>query len=221
MREADAERDIERRTPEEIAASLADKIRGCTVFVGTGQYSPYKGHERVSIIYVDHDEKRDNPHVWDRFFANASFAALCEALRLYARDVFVGEVDTMYGTPWSYAWTMPPSPLRVYDRQGGLVVMTNDTLHVREGSSWTTIARHDVTRVVGWLSPDWSKHEVRIERHNGASILIAENEEYMALADPTYDGINLMCDAAWVGRLGNALAKGIGVPYSANDRALE
>lgn len=219
MREADAERDIDRRTPKEIAAALSKRIHGTTLLVGGGQYSPHTGHARVSVL-VDKEDNKPTI-VLDRFLAESAIAPFCNALRNYAREVFEGEFDTMYATPWSYAWTRAPAPLRVYDRQGLLVVKKNDLICVRRSSGWASIAQNEIARVVGWLSVDWYGREVWIEARNAERVIVAEGNEPMALADPTYDGIDLMCDAAWVGRLGKALAQGIGVPYVPNDRALE
>jgi len=220
MREADAERDIDRRAPEEIAASLSKRIHGATLLVGGGQYSPYAGHARVSVVVVDQPDQKPII-IWDRFLAKSAIAPFCNALRSYAREVLEAEFDTMYATPWSYVWTRAPAPLRVYDREGLLVVMKNNAVQLRRSSDWTSIARDEITQVVGWLSGDWYRREVWLEARNAERITVAEGTEPMALADPTYDGIDLMCDAAWVGQLGKALATGIGVPYVANDDALE
>lgn len=220
MQQADADRDIDRRALDEIAASLSEVIVGATLLVGRGQYSPYPQHKRVTVLVVDR-EGQTPVVVWDRFFNENAIVAFCAALRVYAGEVFHGEFDTMYGTPWAYAWTCPPAPLRVYDRKGLLVVIKNNAVHVRRARQWAVLTQSEIARVVGWLSPDWYNREVSIEARNGERLLVAQSEEAMALADPTYDGIDLMCDASWVGRLGKAIAKGLGVPYAANDSALE
>lgn len=219
MNEADAERDIDRRSPEDIAASLSPQIVGASLLVGPGQFSPHRGHERVCVLAVD--QNKPPTMLWDGFFAADAIAALCVSLRKFAKDVWAGEFDTMYATPWSYAWTCPPEPVQVYDREGLLVVGKNDVVLVRSSSGWATMPRKEIARVVGWLSDDWHRREVLLEAESGERLLVAEAEEAMALLDPTYDGIDVMFDASWVGSLGHALAKGIGVPYVATDRALQ
>lgn len=219
MNEADAERDIDRRSPEDIAASLSKQIVGASLLVGPGQFSPHRGHERVSVLAVDQDKPPSI--VWDGFFAADAIAALCVCLRKFAKEVWAGEFDTMYATPWYYAWTCPPEPLQVYDRDGLLLVMKNEVVLVRSSSGWSNMPRKDIARVVGSLSDDWHKREVLLEAESGERLLVAEAEEAMALLDPTYDGIDVMFDASWVGGLGRALANGIGVPYVVTDKALE
>ena len=220
MNAADAERDIDRRSPEEIAASLREDLPNATLLVGPGQFSPYAGHERISILVVeDHAEKK--PYViWDRFLPTHTIAPLCEALRGYAREVWPGEFDTMYGTPWTYAWTTMPNKLRLYDALGLLFAVENGSFALRYENVMVTVSSDEVVQVVGWLSADWSERGVRLDLRDGKPLMIAERTEAMAQLDPTYDGIDLMCDASWVGRLGQAMAQGLGVPYVAEDSAL-
>ncbi len=220
MNAADAERDIEHATPEEIAASLQPRLHGATVLVGPGQYSPYAGHQRVTVLVVDHHAE-NKPHViWDRFLPTHAIAPLCEALRAYAHEVCPGEFDTMYGTPWSYAWTTPPNAFRLYDEQGLLLAVQHDEAVFRRENTMTLVPLPEIVQVVGWLSPDWCERGVRIDVRQGKPLAVAEQTEPMAHLDPTYDGINLMCDAAWVGRLGKTIAKGLGVAYVPEDSAL-
>ncbi len=220
MNAADAERDIERATPEEIAASLQAHLHGATVLVGPGQYSPYANHGRVIVLVVDpHAENK--PHViWDRFLPTPAITPLCEALRAYAREACLGEFDTMYGTPWGYAWTTPPNVFRLYDEQGLLLAVRDGAVCFRRQNTMALIPLQDIVQAVGWLSPDWSERGVRLDLREGPPLMVAEKTEYMAHLDPTYDGIDLMCDAAWVGQLGNAIATGLGVAYVAEDSAL-
>ena len=215
-----AERDIDRRSPAEIALSLHAFLPSTTLFVGYGQYSPYRDHERVMVLVVSSRDSGLPMVIWDRFYPVSAISSLCEALGVYAREVWRGEFDTMYATPWSYAWTTSPGLFRLCDRQGLLVEVLDDTVALRRPDSIMTISRSDVLKVVGWLSPDWYKRGVRMDLRQGSSLDIAETEEPMAHADPTYDGIDLMCDAAWVGMLGKAMAAGLGVPYIAEDSAL-
>lgn len=220
MNAADAERDIERRSPDELAASLRELLRNTTVLVGPGQFSPYAGHGRISILVVDDHTGKDPYVIWDRFYANETLGPLCNALRAYADEVWPGEFDTMYGTPWSYAWTTPPNAFRLYDEKGLLFAVQDDTVVLRREQIMTVVHLRDVVQVVGWLSPDWSERGVRLDLQQGKQLLVAERTEPMAYLDPTYDGIDLMCDASWVGQLGKTMATGIGVSYMPEDSAL-
>ena len=144
MNAADAERDIERSTPDEIAASLQSRLHGATVLVGPGQYSPYAGHQRVTVLVVD-DQAQSKPHViWDRFLPTHAITPLGEALGPYTREVCPGEFDTMYGTPWSYAWTTPPNSFRLYDRAGLLFAAQNDSFVLRYESVLVTASLEEI-----------------------------------------------------------------------------
>ncbi|HRI63001.1 MAG TPA: hypothetical protein PK156_02155 [Polyangium sp.] len=215
-----AERDLGSREPAEIVESLREFIQDETIFVGHGQYSPYATHKRVTVLVVNDRDLRPPEIIWDRFFPMSALPALREAIGVHAREVWHGELDTMYGTPWSYAWTTSPGPFRICDRQGVLVESRADVVVLRQEAAPLVIPRVDIVQVVGWLAPDWAKRGVRIELRRGESIGVATNEEAMAILDPTYDGIDLMFDAAWVTSLGNAMAAGLGVPYVAEDSAL-
>lgn len=219
MSERDAERDIDRRLPEDIALSLQSQIQDATLLVGPGQYSPHAHHARVMILRVDRQGEEPSV-VWDRFFHRESISRLKEALYSYAKIVWLGEFDTMYGTPWSHAWTTPPEILRVYGRQGCIVQIESDKIHINRGDTRVILSVSEVAHVAGWLSPDWYKREVWIVKRNGEHIVVGEAEEAMAHLDPTYDGLDLMCDAAWVKQLGEAIAAGIGVSYTSDDSTL-
>lgn len=221
MRTADPDRDIDRRSPSEIAKELRSSIQGQALLVGPGQFSPHAGHARVTILAVDAAPNRE-PHVlWNRFFPRDALDSLRTALALYAHQVLPAEFDTMYATPWGYAWTVAPAPLYVYDPHGCVVQPMLDAVSVRHDGSMIVIARGDIVQVQGWLSPDWHRREVQLMTRTFGQLVVAATEEAMALADPTYDGIDLMCDASWVGQLGKSMAHGLNVPYVVNDRALE
>ncbi|MBK9265623.1 MAG: hypothetical protein IPM54_38270 [Polyangiaceae bacterium] len=215
--EANPERDIDRRSPNTIAASLRDAVMGKTLLVGPGQFSPHSKHERIFIIAVD-----EEPTIlWDRFYPEKDIGALRNALRSYARVVFEGEHDAMYATAWSFAWTCPPAPLRVYDRSGIIVAVDDDVLRLGRSDGRVAIPVIDIACIEGWLSGDWVKRQVRIVTTHAEWFVVAECTEWFVMIDPTYDGIDLMCDASWVGQLGHAMAKALGVPYNSDDSALQ
>lgn len=215
-RNRDAERDIDRRSPADVAQSLRPVIEGLTLVVGPGQFSPYEGQKRVSVLRVD--EVGAPRIVWDRFYATSAIDALRGALAAYAFEVWPGELDTMYATGFSFVWTVPPAPLRVYDREGLVAARRDGDIELFRAN--TRVRVGDVARFVGWLSADWVSRGVSLELRTGERVVVAETKEWAASVDPTYDGIDVLCDAAWVASLGKALARGIGVEYVAEDQAL-
>jgi hypothetical protein len=217
LKDRTADTDIDRRTPAEIAASLRPILAGATVLVGPGQYSPYPEHERVGVLRVSGWEKPEL--VWDRFYPKSKIDVLRTALRGVCR-VLAGEFDTMYATGWSFAWTVRPTPFRVFDSAGVIAVEEGAILRLRRDGAPVDIAVRDIERVSAWVAADWVARGVSIVKRGGERIDVAVAHEWMAAIDPTYDGLNLLCDAAWAAQLGKAMGRGLGVPYEAEDIAL-
>jgi hypothetical protein len=214
----DPEKDIDRRAPEDIAASLQRSLSGGAALVGTGQYSPYPEHPRVSVLRVD--EGAIPSLVWDRFFPDKALPDLRRALSAFC-EVFEGEVDTMYATGWSFAWTVPPAPLRAYNTDGLLMAIEGGIARVTPRSSAAVaVPIGQIESVLGWVSDDWVRRGVSLVTSSGQHVVVAEVEDPFVLIDPTYDGINLLCEAAWAAQMGKALAKGLGVRYVAGDSVL-
>jgi hypothetical protein len=212
-----ADTDIDRKTPAEIAASLRPSLEGATVLVGPGQYSPYPEHERVGVLRVSGWEKPEL--VWDRFYPKSKIGVLRTALRGVCR-VLDGEFDTMYATGWSFAWTVLPTPFRVFDSVGALAAEEGGALHLRRNNAPVDIPVREIERVAGWVAADWVARGVSIVKRGGERIDVAVTHEWSVAIDPTYDGLNLLCDAAWAAQLGKAMARGLGVPYVSEDIAL-
>ena len=200
--------------PDLVAEQIRAEIEGGLLIVGPGQFSPWPGHERVAVLRVDRAEP---VLVWDAFHPREHVAALRAALGTLS-TVWPGELDMMYATPWSYAWTIAPAPFRLYDRSGLMGALEDRCLTLR--ASDRRVRAADVASVLGWAGDDAADRGVDLVLPSGARVTVAVEHELAAVVDPTYDGIDLMFDASWVPVLGRSLATALGVDYAATERAL-
>jgi hypothetical protein len=128
-----------------------------------------------------------------------------------------GGWDVMFATSWQWAWG--GAPFSVCSRRGVAVRVLGPgraALH--------TLARvheHEVLRVCAEINDQWTVHRVGVETSGGRTLWIARHIEPFAVLDPTYDGLNLLADAAWAAELGKSLAGALAVPYAGNDLALK
>jgi hypothetical protein len=169
------------------------------------QYSPSPGR-RVLVF-------RDGTLLADRW-VKASDLPQLEAALATGRRVRRGECDAMYATGWSYLWTVDGPPLEIWDHEGTLVRQDGDLLRFRGGDSCRAI---DVAHVHGYLEDAWVTRGVRCVLKSGTSITVAEDKDSFVLVDPTYDGLNISFDAAWVVSLARALCTVLAVPLQTDD----
>ncbi len=140
-----------------------------------------------------------------------------DALRARLRCDPPGGWDVMFATSWQWAWG--GAPFSVYSRRGVVVRVLGPGR-----AAVHTLARvheHDVSRVCAEINDGWTVHRVGVETSGGQTVWIARHIEPFAALDPTYDGLNLLADAAWAVELGKSLAGALAVPYAGNDLALE
>ena len=202
----------------EVAAALRSQARGATLLVGPGQYGPGEGLSRICVLRLE-DARRPRL-LWDGPLADAEVATLVQALGAFAR-VWPGELDTMYATPWSLAWTVQPGAFRLYQRWGLRCAVEGEALQLHgRFRRPVLVPRGSIRQVLGWVSEDWVRRGVSLEVTSGPPLVLARHRDWAVGLDVTYDGINLMVDCTWVWRLGRCLAQALGVPYVGNDEAV-
>lgn len=178
---------------------LAEVARGDHLLVAIGQYSPVP-LEVVRAFVIDVARR---PQVLaDTWIAPSELEVV--AATLGARR---GETDAMYGTAWKLVWTAG----NVWDRRGRRAWVDAGQLHLESD----VVDAADVRAVEGFVSEGAVTRGVRIALRSGTRLAVAKQRELMAMIDPTYDGLDAMCDAAWVESLGRALAGALEVPYEA------
>lgn len=190
-------------SPTDPSSVLAQLPAGKSPFLlACGQYSPLPDQvERVGIL-------QGSRCLADHWLRTEDISPLAHALR-GSRKVRRGQWDVMYATRWKYAWTTDGRPVEVWDRKGRLLWQEGTRLQ------FGTAPGVDVETLVGVeadLSDDWVHRRVRLVTAGSKPITVAAQTDRISLIDPTYDGFNILCDAAWTVSLANAIAAALDLP---------
>ena len=204
-------------TLEQVQKLLLDR-RGAgsqDVLAAEGQYSssPSVGR-RVLLLTL---QKGRLGQVGDLWLSPGDLAALIGGEKV--SGLLPGWCDAMYSDRWNYAWTREPGRLRLWKRRGLILEASAEAVHITPGwlSPGRTLKSAALLRVRGWLSEDWVKRGVKLELRNGEAITVASRREAMALMDPTYDALDLLCDASWARDLARALGQTLGLPVEMDE----
>lgn len=177
------------------------------ILIAVGQYSPDpQSAQRVALF-------ESSQCVCDRWIRSADLPALREHLAK-GRTVRTGEMDAMYATAWHCAWTTDGGPFELWDREGLLAYQQGDTVLLRSGER---AAMGDIAYVHAFLGEAWIERGVRLVLKDGRALTVARQEDPISLIDPTYDAINIQCEAAWTVSIARSLARILGVPVEEDD----
>lgn len=196
------------------AALLLQQLRptpGTRWLVATGQYSPAPAAATRVIVFADPGSRlRIRLDAW---LAPSELPLLVTALAKHG-EARVVKSDAMYATPPEHVWSREGDALRLWRRQRLIARIEADRVSLRSRwwRSWQHAAVADFSAVHAFLAPDWARRGVRLVRRADGAIAIADAVEVAALLDPTYDGIDLLCDAAWVTDLARDIAEVTGLP---------
>ncbi|APR81696.1 Hypothetical protein A7982_07045 [Minicystis rosea] len=204
-------------SPVEIAASVRAAAEGSVLLVGAGQLAPHPGWSRVSVLCLH--EAHAPLLLWDAFLPDIDLPVLRDALSAFA-TVWPATFDTMYATPWHLAWTVPPAPFRIYDGDGLTAAVDGARITLGSGERARFIDASAVARVLGWVGGDGVDRGLDLVLRTDERVTLAVQREPTAAWDPTYDGLDLSFDAAWIPAAGKVLARALDVPYEASERAL-
>ena len=179
------------------------------LLLARGMYSPSpRTAERVMVIALgDAEPVKLN----DSWMTKVERKALQQGLKR-RWDALPGHCDAMYATTWNLAWTDGErGRFQLWSPKERLLAIEGDRLRLSENRG--DLVARDVRAVVGWLSDDWVRREVRLKLRSGGEVLVIGQDDDMPAIDPTYDSFNLFCDAAWVVDLTRSIAKAVGVPF--------
>lgn len=190
-----------------LARRLGPLLAGVTLgLAGPGQYFGRVGAERVTLFRA---EPGPPDVLWDGPVLRAEVPALLAALAALG-PVLPGETDSLHATAWRFAWSVPPAPALVIDREGVALRAIGDAVEVGA----RRLERAAIARVEATLSRDWVERQVALVLAAGERLVIAEHDEHFVSIDPTYDGIDLMVDGAWAPALARAVSTTLGVPLA-------
>ncbi len=122
-----------------------------------------------------------------------------------------GESDAMYATREKFVWAFRESSLHLWIFRKLRAVAGADGVLLWGALGQRRIDRSVITKVHVDVDRGGSRHRVMIATPT-RSHRLASKTEAAACFDPTYDGINLLVDAAWAASLGRAVASILAVP---------
>lgn len=192
---------------DEIMALLA-RVRTGTAVVAKAQYSPDPGKAERTLVFTEKGQRLIK--LADAWLAPKTYNELITRLP----DASPGACSAMYNTNPSYVWATRKKELHLWQRGSLVARFASQESHVKGSiiGMWSTYRNATIAFVHAFLSRSWVHRGVRLECAEGRNLVIAKSLEAMAIIDPTYDGLDVMCDAAWVGELASAIASATGVP---------
>lgn len=196
---------------EAALARITKAVRaGVDLLVVTGQYAE-PGTDRVMVLQIVKMVPRER---WDGFLATADVEVLRARLSQLGHRVWPGENDAMFATSWKLAWTQAPAPFLLFDRRGLRCSIEGGAvqLHRRWRRASRSIPLSAILRVSSWVSEKGVRRGVSLACRDGV-VVVAEQYDFFAALDPTYDQFNLICDAAWADALARSLAAALDRPF--------
>lgn len=205
------------RPLDEVLFQVASATRERGLLVVVGQYAP-NPRRAVRVLVITRDGAPRS--VLDAWMRPEDLGPLATALGR-PPEVRAGASDAMYATRWKLAWTTDAKtvenapPFELWTPRGLVAHVSRDGafLDTIEGP----LPRARIKRIEGYLSKGWVERGVRVVLEGRSSHLLARQLEPMAAVDPTYDGLDLMCDASWVRSLAESLAGALDVAVDVAD----
>lgn len=172
------------------------------LLVVQGQYSPAPSQAiRVGIL-------EGGRVLSDLWLKSADWDVLVGSLRQRC-DVRTGEWDVMYATGWGLAWTSDAGPFEVWNGEGRLAWREGNDFVIRPNLDLPVAA---IDHVHAYLREGWVLRGVECVMREGGAICVAEVRDEIPTIDPTYDDLNIACEASWAVSLARAIGRGIGLP---------
>lgn len=190
---------------------LLCKHKPASVVVATGQYSPNPEHAQRTLFFTEQKERLTK--IVDTWLSPDATGDVIRMLRHQVR-VATGSCSAMYTTKAAVVWADCGDELRLW-RHGRLVARfkaRETELRPWLIGPWRKFNNAHFSFTHGFLSNSWLQRGVRLQRKAGGSVAIANMIDPIVFFDPTYDGMDLMCDANWVPDLARAISEITTVP---------
>ncbi len=201
--------------PESVLRKLRPRSQHRFVVV-QGQYSPDpEKTERTLVFSCIGWCLRKAADVW---LTPAGHAELLSGLGAVSQ-VATGSCDAMYSTPAGRVWAELGDELHLWHWKMLMARFSSQKVKIRNQAMirWSDHSVASFRSCHGYVSATWAKRGVALERTLRRRLVVAEVTEPMALMDPTYDGIDLLCDASWVGELAQAISAVTQLPVELDD----
>jgi len=181
--------------------------------VAKGQYSPYP-HESERVFFYASDRRTGQlKHLLDSWLPPRVYQSVLDSI---PGDIHVttGSCSAMaIGRP-VHVWAQQGPDLLLW-KKGRLVGKFNhQSSELRTGyfGKWHSYTNDELSCSHGFLSSNWLKRGVRLCDKDGKCIVAVQTRDPIVFIDPTYDSLDLMCDASWVPDLAKSVAYATGLP---------
>ncbi len=204
---------IPKLTPLQAAMELVNHAGSEEVLAAEGQYSPRPDDAaRVLLLAV---RPRGLDQVGDLWLSPDDLRALTSGPDGGVRAA----CDAMFSDRWTLAWCKAHGRLRLWRRGGLAMEATASVVHInpRRLRPARTMEVSDLRRVHGWLTDDWVRRGLDLQRLEGERLTVASKRELSAMIDPTYDAFDLVCDSSWLRQLCLDLGSVTGLPVELDE----
>ncbi len=178
---------------------------GGHIVIAKGQYSPRPRESQRFLIHTGTQALTQRADVW---MTAAGLHAVLESLGA-RHAVSLGECDSMYATRPCLVWADVQESLHLWKRGTLVGQFAADCIRIRSGrfGRWTVLPADTVRECHGYLADGWYQRGVALVLSDGGRRVVSRKRELSVLLDPTYDGLDLLADAAWVDALASAICR--------------
>lgn len=200
---------LDRLIPLKAARGALDRARGPggreVLAAEADMYSEVG--RRVFLLAVAGEHLVQAADIW---LAPGDLADLCQG----PDAASPAQCNAGFADRWNHAWCTQAGRLRLWNP--GHLVLEATTGAVRLPPGWfhreKTVPASDLHHIHGWLGDDWVKRGISLVPREGEPLVIVTRREVAALLDPTYDALDLLCDAAWIRELALGLGEVLILP---------
>ena len=188
--------------------SLLRKARKGPLLLCHGTYSPNPAvSERILIFEVSTGRLKRVFDGWLRTEDSIKFKSIA------GEFIVKAECDAMCASPAKFVWATLEGVLVIWRNLQPTARIGVEVVELRTRvGHWKPFATREFTMCHAFLSDSWATRGVRLRRRRKKSVVVAKRIEALSFLDPTYDGLALMAETAWVSCLASAVASATGLP---------
>lgn len=199
-------------------AEVLSKLRAADTklpVIVKGQYSPDPMKAERILVFDENGNRLLN--VLDAWITPETYQQVIASFSGIARPRF-GSCSAMAGTKPKYIWAVRDKELRLWHSRALVARFTPQQCLIRRRfvGSWSKLPISEFNFVHAFVSTTWVRREVVLESDDGRNIVIARAMDLMPIIDPTYDGLDVMCDTSWARSLAESISVATAIPLKLN-----
>jgi hypothetical protein len=167
-----------------------------TMIVAHAMYSP---DTKVSERILAFKQSRSRIRKIIDFWLDANDIPRFKEAASAIGELVLGQCDAMYATSPKLVWGEVNGLLYFWQKGHAKMQFCKEHINIRRRfGNWDSIPTSKFNACYAFLSPNWVTRGLKLTRPIGPSLLVTKRKELMAFLDPTYDGLDLMADTAWL-----------------------